>query len=755
MLRKLCSALFLTAALSAQVPANLPAFSTYLASGSTVKQVATDGKGFIYVYGETNIPANGYPHDVFVSRLDPNAANLLWTVDLGGESAITRASALAVDAAGNAYVTGWTDSTLFPNAPDGPGPTSPSVNLPFVVKLSAAGSVVYSSLFSNGVSAFPEAIAVDASGDVVVSGSANGTAFPSTPGAYNNPWFVQPPFVTKLDPTGTKLIFSVIGVGGSALALDSQGNIFIAGTTAAPANPGEPLYPTTPGAYQTTYTPFVYCAAFLCQIGFPAGNQYVTKLSADGSHLIFSTFVTGSLGSYNAGMAVDSAGDVWLTGDTASTDYPYTLAANSTSLSQTFTTELDPTGSKVLLSVPLGVPPGIGNNLALDPQGNPIEVGYFPILPSDTYPRGVVPAPAPPSPSGVPSECLSNQGIYAQRISAQDGSLLASRILPGNYQAGSTVDSQGNLYIVGSTGLPTIPLAPSVYYDTAVTQRTVSGGFLERTNFALPMSALGCVNDATNATPLGPVAPGQLIALYGNGIGPAQPVVGLGGGGPSVPTSLAGVTVTFDGQPAPILYASSTQVNVQTPFELTRNPYSSTQNTVMQLTYNGSLLATRSFAVTPINPELFVASAVSNLVCGEIQAGGTTLVALALNEDGTVNSCANPASSGSSITLFVNGLGTSAYNDHTGMLTVKPQYVDASAALWNGGYSLEVDAFTDQAGALSGVGQITARVPYTVLALQPMAVTLTMSDLPVGPLAPFNGAGPTGNQTPVVVFVKP
>jgi uncharacterized protein (TIGR03437 family) len=213
--------------------------------------------------------------------------------------------------------------------------------------------------------------------------------------------------------------------------------------------------------------------------------------------------------------------------------------------------------------------------------------------------------------------------------------------------------------------------------------------------------------------------------------------------------------VTFDGQPAPILYSSSTQINVQAPFELQLNPYSDTQNTVMQVSYNGSVLATRSFAVTPRNPGLFVASTFSSLVCGEIQAGGTTLVALALNQDGTLNSCANPAPSGSTFTLFVNGLGASAYNDHTGMLTTNPEYVNASAALWNGGYSLEVDAFTDQAGALSGVGQITARVPYTVLALQPMYITFTMSDLPAGPLAPQNGAGPTGTQTPVVVFVKP
>jgi hypothetical protein len=97
MISRLVLSLALAFTLSAQVPANLSPFSIFLASGSTIEQVATDGNGYIWIYGETNIPENGYPHDVFVSRLDPAAASLLRTVDPGGESAITRTGALAVD----------------------------------------------------------------------------------------------------------------------------------------------------------------------------------------------------------------------------------------------------------------------------------------------------------------------------------------------------------------------------------------------------------------------------------------------------------------------------------------------------------------------------------------------------------------------------------------------------------------------------------------------------------------------------------
>jgi uncharacterized protein (TIGR03437 family) len=625
--------------------------------------------------------------------------------------------------------------------------------LPFVAKVNPGGKLVYSSLFSNGVTAVPQAIAVDSSARAIISGIAS--ALPATSGAYNNSWTTSPPFVTKLDPTGTKLIFSVSGVGGSSLALDPFGDIYIAGTTSGESFPTNgPQYPTTPGGFQTTYTPIVVCPPTPCMIPITVGQQYVTKLSADGSKLLYSTFVTGSRGSYNAGIAVDTAGDVWLTGDTASPDYPYTQPRSSTSLADTFTTELDPTGSKVLLSVAQGVPPGNGNNLAIDPQGNLIEIGYFPVPAEETSPANVLPVPAPPSTGNAPSQCLPGRGVYALRIGSQDGAVLGTQILPGGGGVSSFVDSRGDIYVAGSTSLPNIPLTPGVFYDHAVTKRTVSGGFLERTNFSLPASPLGCVTDSTNMTILGPVAPGELITIYGNGIGPTQPVIGVTAGASTVPTSLGGVSVTFNGQPAPILYASSSQVNLQAPFEIfDQNPYTTAENTLMQLTYGGSVLGTQTFAVAPQNPGLFVASSVQDLVCGNSQ-GGNSLIALALNQDGSINSCANPAPSGSQFTLFVNGIGTAA-NGATGVLAISSESDHASVSLWNGGYSLEVDAFSDQPGALSGIGQITGRVPATILATGPMGVTLNMNGVWAGPLVGGDIENPAASAIPVVVFVKP
>jgi uncharacterized protein (TIGR03437 family) len=333
---------------------------------------------------------------------------------------------------------------------------------------------------------------------------------------------------------------------------------------------------------------------------------------------------------------------------------------------------------------------------------------------------------------------------------------MKTQILPGTLLTliSSTIDSRGNIYVAGFSGLPDTPLTPGILFDRAVTQRTVSGAFLVRsdllqTNLAPAASRIGCVTDSVNATLVGPVSPGQLITLYGNGIGPNQPAIGLTGGTADLPTSLAGVSVTFDGKAAPVLYASATQINVQVPFEV----FQST-STVMQLSLNGSVISSRLFAITPKNPGLFVSSVLTSLRCGNTNSG-TIFVALALNQDGSVNSCANPARAGSDLSLFVNGTGLASGNRMTGVLTgSKPGGVADSAAVLGGG-SLQVVSFTDQAGAISGVGQIRVRVPDTIRSVGPLSVSFTMGQKQAAPLAAAVEAGATVSEIPVVVFVAP
>jgi len=776
------SATILSAAsLFGQVPAGLAPFFTFLKANSSVQKIATDAQGFIYVYGQTALSepeSSDYNPNVFVARLNPTATALTYMVQLGGSSP-TFAGAMAVDAAGNAYLTGYTDAADFPTVPSAPGPTTVNAQVPFVAKVNINGTIVYSTLFSSGVRALPQSIAVDSSGDAIVSGTISGQGYATTAGAYNNAWTINPPFVTKLDPTGTKLAFSAVGVGGSSLVVDSSGNIFIAGTTSGTLAPNATtFYPTTSGAFQTSYTPYTYCIA-PCGIGaydFSAGEQYVTKLSADGSKLLYSTFLTGGVGTYNAGMALDASGNVWVTGyttygftTTAATDYPYTQTSTPTPLTATtFTSELDPTLSKLLLSVPNGVPPGNGSNIWFDPQGNLIEAAAFAPPSSIAVLEPSLNTPVAPSTGNTPTPCLpGGVAAFVFRISSQNGSVLGADVLPMGTQAGesyasaplsSAVDAQGNIYVGGSSQLPDVPLTPGVVYDPAVTERTVSGAFLERIDATVSASPVACVTDAATMSLLGPVAPGQLIALLGNGIGPSQPVNGLTSGASSVPTSLGGVSVTFDNQPAPILYASATQINIQVPFEIKQKAASSgnPQSTVMEVSYNGSVIETRSFAVVAAAPSLFISFA-GVPVCGNSQlANQSEAVALALNQDGSVNSCTNPAPAGSTFTLFVNGIGTFAEDETTGGLVASnPGLEYSSVALFNNEYSVEVDAFTDTPNGISGTGTIMARVPDTITAPQALNLTLTFNGLPAGPLMPGPGAGSSATSLEVAVFVGP
>lgn len=699
-----------------QAQTSLAPFSTFLKANSSIQQIAVGPGGSLFVAGQ--IPSNG--QDVFVARLDPPTARFIWIVSIGGSSSET-AGGLAVDAAGSVYVTGSTLSSDFPAVPELAAPLSSvlTMPIPFATKLDSNGAVVYSTLFSNGHPATPSAIVVDENGEAIVSGLTSSAAFPATAGAYNNRWDANPPFITKLDATGTKLVFSVVGVGGSSIALDSANNVFVSGSAATVAAIGG--YPITPGAFQTTVAAPPQCQIgmlFCPGVAFIGANQYVTKLSADGSSLIYSTFLTGSLGSYNAGLAADAAGDVWVTGITESTDYPYTTTPSYGTRPAYFTTELNPAGSKVLLSVEQG-----GFSLALDPQGNIVLASPSPEFPVPylmSVGEGAI-APFPPAPvaGNTPPQCLagansniSNQA-YVMRLSSQDGSVLGTQLLIGSRlsQVTATVDSLGNIYAAGSTGLPDVPLTPGIAFDPAVTQRTVSGSFLVRANLTQSQAVHGieCVTDAATTALTGPVAPGQLITLYGNGLGPSQPLNGLGGDAAGIPVQLGGVAVTFDGIPAPLLYVSAGQLNVQVPFEVSRSLSTDVPVTTMQVSLGGATIGSQALAVVGVNPSLFSIS-------------GFNTTAVALNQDGTLNSSTNPAKAGSELTLLVNGIGLDAGNQLTGMWTgSNPAPIQTPVAVLGGNnlfgvccsaaYSLEVDTFTDLPGAISGLGQIQVRVP--------------------------------------------
>ncbi len=358
-------------------------YSTYLSGsgGYNVGQsLAIDSEGNAYVAGQSSasdFPTtpgafrttfNGGSDDAFVAKLNPTGSALLYSTYLGGNS-YDHAWGLAVDSAENAYVTGPTGSGNFPTTPGAFRTTRGSGgSQAYVAKLNAAGSaLVYSTfLASNGDDA-PHGIAVDSEGNAYISGETNASNFPTTPGAFRTTYSGgYDAFVTKLNPSGSALIYSTYlgGSGyyesGASIAVDASGNAFVAGNTTS-VN-----FPVTPGAFQTASD--------------GSDNCFVVKLNPAGSALVYATYLGGSGRDGGWGIAVNAAGNAYVTGLTASTNFPTTPDALRSSYGggpfDGFLAILDPAGSTLLFSTYLGGSgDDRGNSIAVDAAGNAYVTG--------------------------------------------------------------------------------------------------------------------------------------------------------------------------------------------------------------------------------------------------------------------------------------------------------------------------------------------------------------------------------------------
>jgi hypothetical protein len=221
--------------------------------------MAVDASGNAYITGETtshDFPTTpvafqatlrGYS-DAFVSKLNPAGSALLYSTYLGGRSD-DAGRRIAVDASGNTYVSGATSSDNFPATPGAFQATFGGGWDAFVSKLNAAGTaLIYSTYLGGSAGEGASAIVVDASGSAYVTGYTNSSDFPTTPGAFQTT--SGGAFVTKLYAAGSALLYSTYlggdNVVGLAIAVDASGNTYIPGCAYR-------SFPTTPGAFQTTY----------------------------------------------------------------------------------------------------------------------------------------------------------------------------------------------------------------------------------------------------------------------------------------------------------------------------------------------------------------------------------------------------------------------------------------------------------------------------------------------------------------------
>jgi hypothetical protein len=238
---------------------------------------------------------------------------LVYSTYLGGSNT-DRGISIALDGAGNAYVTGDTDSTDFPTTAGAQTTSSGGFDV-FVAKLNATGTALgYSTYLGSGGDAW--GIAVDRAGSAHVTGATESTFLPTTPGAVqpSHGGFVDG-FVMKLDATGSVRLYSTyLGGGiwdsGGDIAVDGVGSAYVMGSTESTN------LPTTSGAVQTTLANRL--------------DAFVTKLNSTGTALVYSTYLGGSSDDYGQGLAVDGAGAAYVTGLTFSTDFPTTSGAAQT-----------------------------------------------------------------------------------------------------------------------------------------------------------------------------------------------------------------------------------------------------------------------------------------------------------------------------------------------------------------------------------------------------------------------------------------
>jgi hypothetical protein len=250
---------------------------------------------------------------------------------LGGTNA-DKVNGLAVDRSGNVYVTGQTYSLDFPTTSGSLQPGSYGSDA-FIAKFSPSGSLLYSTYFGgpasgNGSGTQAQAIAVDSTGAPYITGSTQ-AMLPTTPGSYETiPFFNGSSFVTKFHPAGCGLlyatyvgydVFAFEGYGATTIALDSSNDAYITGNAVLTTGPGF-SGPTQVNGLQPP-------------LSAPEGTAYtalVSELNPTGSKLLFSSFLGGSGANTGSGIAVDPAGDIYVTGATNAPDFPVTNALQAT-----------------------------------------------------------------------------------------------------------------------------------------------------------------------------------------------------------------------------------------------------------------------------------------------------------------------------------------------------------------------------------------------------------------------------------------
>ncbi len=375
---------------------------------------------------------------------------LSYSTYLGGNDVDT-GHGIAVDAAGNAYVTGYTHSANFPLAhaqQRAPGGGYDA----FVTKLDSSGRLVYSTYLGGSGSVVGLGIAVDGAGNAYVTGDTPSLTFPTMHAfqpAYGGGSLDA--FVAKLDAQGALMYGTYVGGKaqdyGIGIAVDGLGDAYVTGHTSSVDFPTrDALQPAFGGGHG----PGVIN-------GVPAGDAFVLKLGPDGNSLIYSAYLGGRNDDQGNGIAVDAVGSAYVTGTTASPNFPLRHAAQNLYRGgpfDAFVVKLTPAGDALEYSTYLGGRgTESGNGIAVDTTGNAYVAGYT--NSADFPTSGALQA----SYAGGSSAATAGDAFVTKLNAAGDG-LLYSTYLGGNsfdVAYSIAIDNVGNAYATGFTDSPRFP----------------------------------------------------------------------------------------------------------------------------------------------------------------------------------------------------------------------------------------------------------------------------------------------------------
>lgn len=339
-----------------------------------VSGVTVDSTGAAYVVGSV-APAGTGLRDVYVAKIIPEGTGLVYSTTIGG-ARFDIAYDVAVDSAGSVYVTGETTSSDFPTTAGAFQAAFASANSAdpdaFVLKLSPAGdTTVYSTYLGGAKFDHGKDIVIDGPGNAYVTGTTTSTNFPTTEPEQAGNGGLADAFMTIVNPAGTARVSSTyLGGSGSengeGIAIDPAGNVYIVGATFSTN------FPVTPGALQPTF-------------GGGLIDGFWAKYDGTGQR-IGSTYLGGSGDDLARAVAVDAAGNTYLTGETDVTDFPV-VSPNRPKIvggsRDAFVAELNPGGTALEFTIFFGGSDyESGNAISLNSAGHVFVVG-------DTYSNDV------------------------------------------------------------------------------------------------------------------------------------------------------------------------------------------------------------------------------------------------------------------------------------------------------------------------------------------------------------------------------